>query len=307
MTLFRIFSTRLITTKTGLIRNIAIIAHVDHGKTTLVDSLLKSTGILKSNTAERVLDFNVLEKERGITISAKSTSLRYRKHTINIMDTPGHADFGGEVERALALVDGVILLVDSTEGPMAQTRYVLSKALSKNMKPLVILNKADRSTSRCDEVDSDLFEIFSNLGASEDQLNYRLIYASAKEGWASECKPTSESFNLSENPITLILDHIIKSVPPPCIRPEPSFTFLVNSIQQNQFFGRCYLGKVESGELTVGDKIKSLSPDGKDMAYGKISKIYKHIGMEQVCKLHIKSMNNILYVDLDIYGCCMCW
>ncbi|KAJ1882655.1 hypothetical protein LPJ71_010108, partial [Coemansia sp. S17] len=170
------------------IRNIGIIAHVDHGKTTLVDCLLKQSGALSGSAAmqeTRVMDSNALEKERGITILSKVTSLVYNGHRINIIDTPGHADFGGEVERILSMVDSVVLVVDATEGPMAQTKFVLTKALARGLTPLVVLNKVDRPTSRPDEVDSELLELFMALGASDEQTAYDLMYASAKEGWCS--------------------------------------------------------------------------------------------------------------------------
>ncbi|KAJ2789672.1 hypothetical protein H4R21_006688, partial [Coemansia helicoidea] len=211
----------------GRIRNIGIIAHVDHGKTTLVDCLLKQSGALSGSTAmqqTRVMDSNALEKERGITILSKVTSLMYKDHRINIVDTPGHADFGGEVERILSMVDSVVLVVDATEGPMAQTKFVLTKALARGLRPLVVLNKVDRPTSRPDEVDSELLELFLALGASDEQTGYEILYASAKDGWcardvASAAALTAGGSSAGQGQpagnMTPLLDAIVRQVPAP--------------------------------------------------------------------------------------------
>ncbi|KAJ2827436.1 hypothetical protein GGI24_002645, partial [Coemansia furcata] len=207
------------------IRNIGIIAHVDHGKTTLVDCLLKQSGALSGSAAmqeTRVMDSNTLEKERGITILSKVTSLVYNGHRINIVDTPGHADFGGEVERILSMVDSVVLVVDATEGPMAQTKFVLTKALARGLTPLVVLNKVDRPTSRPDEVDSELLELFMALGASDEQTAYQMMYASAKEGWCSSDLDVVSTYidaagkgQKASGTMSPLLDAIIANVPPP--------------------------------------------------------------------------------------------
>lgn len=237
-----------------------------------------------NKSVSRILDKNDLEKERGITILAKATSITWRDHTINIVDTPGHADFGGEVERALSMVDGVVLLVDATEGPMAQTKFVLSKALQRHLKPLVVFNKVDRSSSRCDEVDSELFDLFSSLGASEDQIDYPIIYASAKEGWSTLENPSTQT-NVQKVQLTMkpLLDLIIEKIPSPqvgsCSGP---FTMLVNSIESNQYVGRCYLGRIESGTCQVGTPIKALSPDGKTVDENRVTKIFVRKGIELV-------------------------
>jgi GTP-binding protein len=202
------------------IRNLAIIAHVDHGKTSLVDQLLRQSGV-SVKQSERLMDSNDLEKERGITILSKCTSIEYKGHKINIVDTPGHADFGGEVERVLSMVDGVCLVVCATEGPMTQTKFVLTKALARNLKPLVVMNKVDRHTARPDDVENDLLELFIGLDASDEQLDYPIIYASAKEGWATNelDKPSTTIFPL--------LDMIVDRVPCPTVDPTAPFSLLV--------------------------------------------------------------------------------
>jgi GTP-binding protein len=260
------------------VRNIAIIAHVDHGKTTLVDCLLKQSGTLQGSHSDqnRVMDSNDLERERGITILSKCTSIMYKGHRINIVDTPGHADFGGEVERILSMVDGVALVVDATEGPMTQTKFVLSKALERGLKPLVVLNKADRPTSRAEEVDSELFDLFATLGATDEQMDYNIIYASAKEGWST--------FDMEDErkDMTPLYETMLKQVPHPKVDRDAPFSMLVTQLESNSFLGKCYLGKIETGTIKVGDSIKALDTAGKVMEEGRITKIFLQSGLEKV-------------------------
>ncbi|KAI8823463.1 P-loop containing nucleoside triphosphate hydrolase protein [Fimicolochytrium jonesii] len=255
---------------------LAIIAHVDHGKTTLVDQLLRQSGAAKMESGARVMDSNDLEKERGITILSKSTGITYKGHRINIVDTPGHADFGGEVERVLSMVDGVCLVVCATEGPMTQTKFVLSKALEKNLKPLVVMNKVDRPTARPDQVEDELLELFIGMDATDEQLDYPIIYASAKDGWA-----TTEVDGSRDN-ILPLLDQILEKVPPPSVDRTAPFSMLVTQIESDPYVGKCYMGKVQSGTIRVGDKIKSLNTEGKVAVEGKVTKLLLRQGLEQV-------------------------
>ncbi|KAG0077453.1 hypothetical protein BGZ90_007158 [Linnemannia elongata] len=238
------------------IRNIAIIAHVDHGKTSLVDKLLAQSGEALGST--RVMDSNTLEKERGITILSKVTSVAYttsdsKVMKINIVDTPGHADFGGEVERILSMVDGVALIVDASEGPMTQTKFVLNKALSLGLRPLVVLNKVDRPTSRVDEVDGLLLDLFGSLGATDEQMDYPIIYASAKEGWATR------SMDEPRENMKPLFDLIVDHVPYPKVDRSDVFKMLVTQIDSNPYLGKCFLGKIAGGTLKIGDKMQALS------------------------------------------------
>lgn len=226
------------------------------------------------------MDSNILEKERGITILSKCTSIQYNDLNINIVDTPGHADFGGEVERALSLVDGVILLVDATEGPMPQTRFVLGKALSKKFKPIVVFNKVDRESSRCDEVDSELFDLFSNLGAEEDQLQYPIVYASAKEGWAVTQNPGRSKPDTKD--MTCLFNLISSFVPPPKFDSTSPFTMLVNNIEKNNFLGKCLMGKVQGGTVKLNDRIKALDVNNSLIEEGRVTKIFKRHGLDTV-------------------------
>ncbi|KAJ3272639.1 hypothetical protein HDV01_005386 [Terramyces sp. JEL0728] len=257
------------------LRNIAIIAHVDHGKTSLVDQLLRQSGAAQIQEHSRVMDSNDLEKERGITILSKNTAIEYRGHRINIVDTPGHADFGGEVERVLSMVDGVCLVVCATEGPMTQTKFVLSKALARNLKPIVVMNKIDRETASPDKVENDLLELFIALDANEDQLEYSLLYASAKNGYAS--------FNPEDREGTFhpLLEKMIEDIPPPTVDTTKPFSMLVTQIENDPYVGKCYLGKVYSGILKVGDTINSMNTDGQVAASGKCTKIIVRRGLEQ--------------------------
>ncbi|KAJ3190762.1 hypothetical protein HK101_008402 [Irineochytrium annulatum] len=260
------------------IRNVAIIAHVDHGKTTLVDQLLRQSGAAKvERDGERVMDSNALEKERGITILSKATCLTYNGHRINIVDTPGHADFGGEVERVLSMVDGVILVVCATEGPMTQTRFVLSKALAQGLRPLVVMNKVDRPSARVDAVDGELLDLFLALEATDEQTEYPVAFCSAKEGWA-----TTEMGGDRSKGIIPILDMIVKHVPPPKVEREKPFSMLVTQIEANNFLGKCYLGRISSGILRTGDKIKSLDTDGNVALEGRCVKMLVKRGLESL-------------------------
>ncbi|EGF77338.1 hypothetical protein BATDEDRAFT_14053, partial [Batrachochytrium dendrobatidis JAM81] len=255
---------------------LAIIAHVDHGKTSLVDQLLRQSGAAEVADQGRVMDSNDLEKERGITILSKSTAVTYKGHRINIVDTPGHSDFGGEVERVLSMVDGVCLVVCATEGPMTQTKFVLSKAIECGLQPIVVLNKVDRPTSRVAEVEDEILELFLSLDVSESQLEYTLLYASAREGWAKR--------TMEEAPTTIhpLLDTIVDMLPPPNVDRSKPFSLLVTQIENDVYVGKCYLGKVQSGTLRVGDVIKSLDVDGKVVAEGKCTKIIQRSGLDQV-------------------------
>lgn len=253
----------------------------------MVDCLLKQSGAFGEGASIiRAMDSNVLEKERGITILSKCTSIEYKGFKINIVDTPGHADFGGEVERALSLVDGVLLVVDATEGPMPQTRFVLGKALLKKFKPIVIFNKIDRDSSRCDEVDSELFDLFSNLGAEEEQLQYPIVYASAKEGWAVKSNP-GKSVSPQIKDMTCLLDLIISFVPAPRIISSSPFSMLVNNIEKNNFLGKCLMGKIQGEAIKVNDRIKALDSKNQVVEEGRITKIFKRYGLDTVISFRL--------------------
>lgn len=258
------------------IRNIGIIAHVDHGKTSLVDQLLKQSGACASLVQNsRAMDSNDLEKERGITILSKCTAINYKGHRINIVDTPGHADFGGEVERVLSMVDGVCLVVCATEGPMTQTKFVLTKALARNLKPIVVMNKIDRETAQPDKVENDLLELFISLDANDQQLEYPIVYASAKEGY-SGLDPS-----VREGTIHSLLDKLISDVPHPTVELDKPFSMLVTQIEQDAYVGKCFLGKIQSGILKVGDVIRNLDTNGKLVSEAKCTRIIKRMGLEQ--------------------------
>lgn len=258
------------------IRNVAIIAHVDHGKTTLVDALLKQSGTFRENehVDERVMDSNDLEKERGITILAKNTAVKYGDYKINIIDTPGHADFGGEVERVLKMVDGVVLLVDAFEGVMPQTRFVLRKALGLNLKPIVVLNKIDRPGARPKEVVDEVIDLFLELAANDDQLNFPVIYASGKQGTASLelDKPGTD--------MTPIFDTIIKYVGAPNVHPENPMQMLVSSIDYDNYVGRIAIGRLESGSMEQNQNV-AVCRKGGVIQQTKIGKIYTYQGLKR--------------------------
>ncbi len=259
------------------LRNVAIIAHVDHGKTTLVDQLLKQSGVFRENEEvnERVMDSNDLERERGITILSKNTAVMYNGVKINIVDTPGHADFGGEVERILMMVDGVVLLVDAFEGCMPQTRFVLKKALGLGKKPLVVLNKIDRPGARPEEVVDEVLDLFIELGADEDQLDFPVVYASAKNGYASN-DPYEEAEDM-----TALFDAIINEIPAPNGDPDGGLQLLLSNIDYDRFVGRIGVGRVERGSVKNGQQAVLCHSDGTT-ANVKISKLYKFEGLKRV-------------------------
>jgi GTP-binding protein len=258
-------------------RNIAIIAHVDHGKTTLVDAMLKQSGIFRDNeqVADRVMDSNDLERERGITILAKNTGVRYHGIKINIVDTPGHSDFGGEVERALKIVDGVMLLVDASEGPLPQTRYVLMKALEAKLPPIVVINKIDRPDARIPEVLNEIYDLFIDLDATEDQLDFPVIYTNARAGIA-KLSPDGESDDLRP-----LFEAILKSTPIPVGDPESELQLLVANLDYSDYLGRLAIGRVFNGILRYGDEVAIAKLDGS-FHTTKITKLYSFEGLKRV-------------------------
>ncbi len=259
------------------IRNIAIIAHVDHGKTTLVDGMLRQSGIFRANeqVVERVLDSNDIERERGITILAKNTAISYNGAKINIVDTPGHADFGGEVERILKMVDGVLLLVDAFEGPMPQTRFVLKKALQLNLKPIVVVNKIDRPDARAGEVVDEVLDLFIDLEADEDQLEFPVVYVSAKEGVA-KLSIAEESANLKP-----LFDMILEKVPAPRGYADKPLQLLVSSIDYDEYVGRVAIGRIERGRISYGQQV-ILCKDGSTSQPCRVSRLYQFEGLKRV-------------------------
>lgn len=261
------------------IRNIAIIAHVDHGKTTLVDAMLAQSGTFRENEQvdERVMDSNDLERERGITILAKNTSLYYKGVKINIIDTPGHADFGGEVERGLEMVDGVLLLVDAFEGCMPQTRFVLSKALALDLKPVIVVNKVDRPYARPYEVVDEVLDLFIDLGATEEQLDTPVIYASGRDGWATaEYNPEQPNNDLTE-----LFELIVNSIPCPKCEDDAPFQMLVSNIDYDDYTGRIAVGKIERGSIKVNMPLSICRHDGK-VTRGKATKLFTFEGLKKV-------------------------
>lgn len=267
------------------IRNIAIIAHVDHGKTTLVDNMLKQSGTFRANqqVAERAMDSNDLERERGITILAKCTALMWGDIRINIVDTPGHADFGGEVERILSMVDGVVLLVDASEGPMPQTKFVLSKALNLGLKPIVVINKIDRDDQRIGEVIDEVFELFVALEANNDQLDFPIVYASGRAGRASltfddKINPLD---NLADD-LAPLFDLIVNHVHAPIADDKAPFSMLVTTREYNPFFGRILTGRVQSGTVKINQNVKVLNRENKILENGRITKILAFRGLERI-------------------------
>ncbi|MGD9294493.1 MAG: translational GTPase TypA [Roseobacter sp.] len=261
------------------LRNIAIIAHVDHGKTTLVDELLKQSGTFRDNqaTTERAMDSNDLERERGITILAKATSVEWKGTRINIVDTPGHADFGGEVERILSMVDGVVLLVDAAEGPMPQTKFVTAKALALGLRPIVVLNKVDKPDAEPDRALDECFDLFANLGADDDQLDFPALYASGRSGWADI------ELDGPRKDLSALFDLIVKHVPPPAQldRREEPFRMLATTLGADPFIGRILTGRVESGTAKAGDTVKALSSDGSQIESFRITKVLAFRGLTQ--------------------------
>ncbi len=261
------------------LRNIAIIAHVDHGKTTLVDELLKQSGSFRENQAvsERAMDSNDIERERGITILAKCTSVEHGGVRINIVDTPGHADFGGEVERILNMVDGVCLLVDAAEGPMPQTKFVTSKALALGLRPIVVLNKVDKPDAEPDRALNEVFDLFANLGASDEQLDFPHLYASGRSGWADE------GLDGPRQNLDALFDMIVRHVPAPrqTADADKPFRMLATTLSADPFIGRILTGRVESGTLRVGEQLKALSRTGERLEQFRVTKVLAFRGLNQ--------------------------
>ncbi len=260
------------------LRNIAIIAHVDHGKTTLVDNMLKQSGTFRANqhVAERAMDSNDLERERGITILAKCTSLSWNDYRINIVDTPGHADFGGEVERILSMVDGVIILVDAAEGPLPQTKFVLGKALKLGLQPMVVINKIDRQDARPEEVLNEIFDLFVAMDASDEQLDFPILYASGRNGWA-----VRELGEPQENLIPMF-EEIVKHVPAPKQKAEGPFSMLVTTLEYDSYLGRILTGRVETGSVKVNMPIRVFNQASEQVEQGRIAKLLSFRGLERI-------------------------
>ncbi|WP_457625885.1 translational GTPase TypA [Persephonella sp.] len=276
------------------IRNIAIIAHVDHGKTTLVDALLKQSGTFRENEEidERIMDSIDLERERGITIMAKNTAVYYKGVKINIVDTPGHADFGGEVERTLKMVDGVILLVDAAEGPMPQTRFVLQKALEAGLTPLIVINKIDRSDARINQVIDEIYDLFIDLDATEEQLDFPIIYAVGRDGIAKE--------DLEDNSADLrpLFEKIIDYMPPPRYRPDKPLQFLITSLDYNSYVGRLAVGRVFNGTVRKNQSVSVIKRDGK-IVKGVVRVIYSYEGLKRVETKEAKAGDIVAIAGID--------
>ena len=261
-----------------MLRNIAIIAHVDHGKTTLIDSLMKQTGIFRKNqvVSERLMDSGDLEKERGITILAKPTSIIWKSIRVNIIDTPGHSDFGGEVERVLGMTDGVVLLVDAAEGPMPQTKFVLGKALAKGLMPIVVVNKIDRSDSRSEEVVNEVFDLFVDLDANEKQLDFPVLYSSGRDGWCVDDlkKPRKD--------LSPLLDLILSHIEEPKLNDSMPFAMLATLLSSDPYLGRCLIGRVEQGAISVNANVKTIDLNGREIEKGRLTKLFIYEGTEKV-------------------------
>ncbi|MGB3797136.1 MAG: translational GTPase TypA [Alteraurantiacibacter sp.] len=273
------------------LRNVAIIAHVDHGKTTLVDQLFRQSGTFRENerVEERAMDSNELEQERGITILAKPTSVEWappgggQNYRINIVDTPGHADFGAEVERILSMVDGVILLVDAAEGPMPQTKFVTGKALGLGLKPIVVVNKIDRQDARAAEVLDEVFDLFVNLEANDEQLDFPVLYASGRSGYASE------DIDAREGDLLPLFELIVSHVPAPDLDPDGEFAMLATLLDRDAFLGRILTGRIESGRLETGMPIKALDVHGNLVESGRATKVFAYNGLDREPVLHAKA------------------
>jgi len=261
------------------LKNIAIIAHVDHGKTTLVDVMFQQSGLFRSNQAvtTRAMDSNELEKERGITILAKCTSIEWEGQRINIIDTPGHADFGGEVERILSMIDGVILLVDAAEGVMPQTKFVLMKALNLGLRPILVINKADKPDSRAEEVVDEVFDVFVALGANEEQLDFPILYASGKEGWANTDLENGEKKDLKP-----LFDTVMSYVPSPDVDQDKPFKMLATLLDVDPYLGRILTGRVECGSIKPNTSVRVVSPSGEAIEQGRLSKLFAYRGLKRV-------------------------
>jgi GTP-binding protein len=260
------------------LRNLAIIAHVDHGKTTLVDQLLRQSGSFRANqqVAERALDSNELERERGITILAKCTSVAWQGVRLNIVDTPGHADFGGEVERILSMVDGVVVLVDAAEGPMPQTKFVLSKALALGLRPIVVINKVDRPDARPHEVHDMVFDLFAILGANDEQLDFPTLFASSKQGWATT------TLEAPRTDLAPLFDLIVRHVPPAVGDLDQPFAMLVTTLEYDSYLGRVLTGRIHSGTARVNMHVKALAPDGRVIEHSRLTKLLAFRGLERL-------------------------
>jgi GTP-binding protein len=260
------------------IRNVAIIAHVDHGKTTLVDNLLKQAGAFRANqvVAERAMDRNDLERERGITILAKSTAVEWKGVKINIVDTPGHADFGGEVERILSMVDGAIVLCDAAEGPLPQTKFVLTKALARGLKPIVVINKVDRQDARPDEVHNEVFDLFAALGATDEQLDFHTLFASGRQGWADL------ELNGARKDLAPMFDLILSHVPPPKVELHKPFAMNASILESDNFLGRILTGRVQQGTARVNMPVRVLRQDGTVVETGRLTKLMTFSGLDRV-------------------------
>ena len=282
---------------TRKLKNIAIIAHVDHGKTTLVDKLLEQSGTFGKHQQinERVMDSNELEKERGITILAKNTSVIYEDTHINIVDTPGHADFGGEVERVLGMVDGVVLLVDAVEGPMPQTRFVTKKALALGLKPIVLLNKIDRQGARCDWVINQTFDLFANLGATDEQLDFQVVYASAINGYA-KLKESDDSIDM--NPL---FDIILKYVDAPSGDPSAPLQFQISALDYSTYTGRMGIGRIENGILKAGSLVAIMNGDEK-VGQGKINEVFGFKGLDKVTVQEAQAGDIVIVTGIEDIG-----
>ena len=257
------------------LRNVAIIAHVDHGKTTLVDALLRQSGTFRQNeqVEERVMDSNDIERERGITILSKNTAIKYNGIKINIVDTPGHADFGGEVERVLKMVDGVILVVDAFDGPMPQTRFVLSKALALDLVPIVVVNKIDRPGARPNEVVDEVLELFMDLNASDEQLDFKVIFASGKNGFAKY------SLDEENNDMKPLFETIINTVPEPAGDDSEPLQLLITNIDYDEYTGRVGIGRIERGKILNGQNVAVCKNDGTVQNI-KIGKLFTYDGLK---------------------------
>ena len=260
------------------LRNIAIIAHVDHGKTTLIDSIMKQTGMFRDNQQvdERLMDSGDLEKERGITILAKPTSITWKDVRINIIDTPGHADFGGEVERVLGMADGVIILTDAAEGPMPQTKFVLGKALAQGLKPIVVINKIDRHDSRAEEVVDEVFDLFVALDANEEQLDFPIMYAAGRDGWCVK------DLNDKRENLHPLLDLILEHVKEPDVDINRPFAMLATLLDSDPYLGRCLIGRVVHGSANVNDQVKSINLKGDQIETGRLTKLFTFRGADRI-------------------------
>ena len=260
-------------------RNVAIIAHVDHGKTTLVDQILKSSGTFRENedTSNITMDSNAIEKERGITILAKTTAINYNDYRINIVDTPGHADFGGEVERIMNMVDGALLVVDAYEGPMPQTRFVLKKALAAGVKPIVVINKVDKPSARCEKVVDEVLDLFIELGASDEQIDFKVVYASAING-TSSLDPDLSTQKSGFNPL---LDLIISEIPAPSGSAEEPLQFQPALLDYNEYVGRIGVGRIHNGMIKVGQMVTCCRLDGTTKQF-RVQKLFGFLGMKKI-------------------------